>query len=104
MIEGAVYVLNLEQVKLHGPTNFGWDKITLVERRVFSTLTWEPTHSGPNGADSTLKKVTRHKHEWVVFTHSDQGYATINEDEFEDELCYGRYELENWKDLHCEAA
>ena len=99
MIEGAVYVLNLEQVKLHGPTNLGWEKITFVQRRLLRTRTFEQKRE-----DLPPETVTCEEYEWVVFTHCDQGYVPINEDEFEDELCYGRYELENWKELHREAA
>ena len=99
MIKGAVYVLNLEQVKLHGPTNLGWEKITFVQRRLLRTRTFEQKRE-----DLPPETVTCEEYEWVVFTHCDQGYAPINEDEFEDELCYGRYELENWKELHREAA
>ena len=99
MIEGAVYVLNLEQVKLHGRTNLGWDKITFVQRRLLRTRTEERQreHLPP-------ETVTCEEYEWVVFTHCDQGYVTINEDEIEEDLCYCRYELENWKELHREAA
>mgnify|MGYP004451456965 FL=1 len=99
MIEGAVYVLNLEQVRLHGPTNFGWEKITFVQRRLLRTRTFEQKRE-----DLPPETVTCNEYEWVVFTHCDQGYVTINEDEFEDELCYSHYELENWKELHREAA
>tara|TARA_R100001132_G_C3248200_1_gene76360 strand:- start:463 stop:762 length:300 start_codon:yes stop_codon:yes gene_type:complete len=99
MIKGAVYVLNLEQVKLHGPTNLGWEKITFVQRRLLRTRTFEQKRE-----DLPPETVTCEEYEWVVFTHCDQGYVPINEDEFEDELCYGRYELENWKELHREAA
>ena len=99
MIEGAVYVLNLEQVKLYGPTNFGWEKITFVQRRLLRTRTFEQKRE-----DLPPETVTCNEYEWVVFTHCDQGYVTINEDEFEDELCYSHYELENWKELHREPA
>ena len=99
MIEGAVYVLNLEQVRLHGPTNFGWEKITFAQRRLLRMRTFEQKRE-----DLPPETVTCNEYEWVVFTHCDQGYVTINEDEFEDELCYSHYELENWKELHRAAA
>lgn len=99
MIEGATYVLNLERVRLQGPTNLGWDKITFVQRRLVRTRTDERQRE-----DLPPEIVTCEEYEWVIFTHSDQGYVIINEDELEDELCSSRYELENWKELHREAA
>ena len=99
MIEGAVYVLNRRNLDLHGPTNLGWDKITFVQRRLLRTLTFEQPRE-----DLPPATVTFNEYVWVVFTHCDQGYVTIEEDEFEDELCYGRYELENWKELPRAAA
>ena len=113
MIEGATYIFNKDQVKVAGPTNFGWDKITLVERRVTSTETFDkmkPPHRTPAfAADSPPQssslsqigehKVTRHNYEWVVFTHSDQGYITVDQDLFEDETGMGIYQLSNWREL-----
>ena len=98
MIEGATYVLNLERVRLEGPTLLGWDKITFVQRRLLRTRTFEQKR------EDLPETVTCNEYEWVIFTHCDQGYVIINEDELEDELCSSRYELENWKELHREPA
>ena len=92
MIEGATYLFNKDQAKVAGPTNFGWEKITLVERRVKSTETFDKERVGEH-------KMTRNNYEWVVFTHSDQGYVTVDEDLFEDETGMGIYELANWRNL-----
>jgi hypothetical protein len=104
MIKGSTYILNKDQVKLAGSTNFGWETITLVERRVSSTETfdkmkWPKTQAGRNGEKSGEHKVTRHNYEWVVFTHSDQGYVTVDQDLFEDETGMGIYQLSNWREL-----
>jgi hypothetical protein len=97
MIKGSTYVLNKDKLKVAGPTNFGWDKMTLVERRVSSTETFDKMKC--TGEKTGEHKVTRHNYEWVVFTHSDQGYITVDQDLFEDETGMGIYELWNWRDL-----
>jgi len=97
MIKGSTYVLNKDRLKVAGPTNFGWDKMTLVERRVSSTETFDKMKC--TGEKTGEHKVTRHNYEWVVFTHSDQGYITVDQDLFEDETGMGIYELWNWRDL-----
>ena len=97
MIKGSTYILNKDQVKVAGSTNFGWETITLVERRVSSTETFDKMKR--NGEKSGEHKVTRHNYEWVVFTHSDQGYVTVDQDLFEDETGMGIYELWNWREL-----
>ena len=127
MIEGATYIFNKDQVKVAGPTNFGWEKITLVERRITSTETFEKmkpnaddlpdweqgaekatlnlktgvitARAEDGGAPPNSHKVTRNNYEWVVFTHSDQGYVTVDQDLFEDETGMGIYELWNWREL-----
>jgi len=92
MIKEAVYVLNEQS---HSPSIFGWDKLTFIERRVSRTLTFKRQ-------DKKLPPATVscNEYEWIAFTHSDQGYVTINEDEFEAELYSGCYELHNWDALH----
>lgn len=97
MIEGATYFFNKGQSKVAGPTNFGWEKITLIERRVSSTETFDKIK--PSGERVGEHKMTRNNYEWVVFTHSDQGYVTVDEDLFEDETGMGIYELANWRNL-----
>jgi len=97
MIKGSTYVLNKDKLKVAGPTNFGWDKMTLVERRVSSTETFDKMKC--TGEKTGEHKVTRHNYEWVVFTHSDQGYVTVDQDLFEYETGMGIYELCNWREL-----
>ena len=94
MINGAVYVLNKES---QSPSALGWDKLTFIERRVSQTLTFE-VNSDHERVEKKI--VTANEYEWIVFTHSDQGYTTMNEDEFVEELCSGCYELHNWELLH----
>ena len=94
MINGAVYVLNKES---HRDSALGWAKLTFIERRVSQTLTFE-VNSDHERVEKKI--VTGNEYEWIVFTHSDQGYVTMNEDEFVEELCSGCYELHNWELLH----
>ena len=99
MIEGAVYVLNKES---HRDSALGWPKLTFIERRVSRMLTFERQREElpPENKYWKPATVTCNEYEWIVFTHSDHGYVTMNEDEFVEELCSGCYELHNWKKLH----
>ena len=99
MIKGAVYVLNEES---HSTSSLGWDKLTFIERRVSRALTFEVKEEPSELVEKKI--VTANEYEWIVFTHSDHGYVTMNEDEFVEELCSGCYELHNWDKLHNDAA
>ena len=95
MINGAVYILNKAKPLNSG---LGWDKLTFIERRVSRTVTFEVKEEPSELVEKKI--VTRTEYEWIVFTHSDHGYVTMNEDEFVEELCSGCYELHNWELLH----
>ena len=101
MIEGATYILDkskmMAAMAARIDTNFSWDKITLVERRVSSTETFPKAKL--NGEMKSEHTVTRTNYEWVVFTHSEEGFVAVDQGVMEDEFSSGVYELQNWRFL-----
>lgn len=74
---------------------FGWDRIQVLDRYLFKTTqSYEPKKLSPQRIEARTVVI----YEYCLDCICDGEFVTVNQDEFEELLAYGFYELEKLKE------